>query len=173
MTRSEQSRRYYECNCESIKARVRAQTAAHPEVRKAYVEKNRTRINELNREWRERNDVQWKQIAKRSTAKYKERLRREFVEAYGGKCACCGIDEKEFLTADHIGGGGAAERRALGWRALGTSFYLHLKKQGWPKDRYRLLCMNCNFATRHGKTCPHQRKLEVVPEPAVSMAMEG
>ena len=113
--------------------------------------------------WRKTNKQQWLAGARTSNATYKARLRSELFAAYGGVCACCGESSEEFLTLDHIGGGGAKERRSLGWQGLGTSFYLLLKKQGWPKDRYQLLCMNCNWATRHGKICPHQRgKLSLV-----------
>lgn len=155
MTRQEQSRLYYERNREAIKARVRAYAQAHPEVRRVYISKNRAKINSINRAWCARNNEQWKRISKAANAKYKARLKAEFIEAYGGKCECCGITEPAFLTLDHIGGGGNAERKMLGWRGLGVDFYTRLKKLGWPKDRYRLFCMNCNFATKHGKSCPH------------------
>ena len=43
----------------------------------------------------------------------------------------------------------------------GTGFYAWLMKRGWPKDGYRLLCMNCNFSLGRCGYCPHQR--EVTP----------
>lgn len=36
------------------------------------------------------------------------RMKLEVIEAYGGKCACCGVDNFEFLSIDHINGGGSA-----------------------------------------------------------------
>ncbi len=78
----------------------------------------------------------------------------ELIEAYGGKCQCCEETETAFLTLDHIGGGGAEHRKSLGGNHI-RKLRQELKAQGWPKDKYRLLCMNCNFATRHGKPCPH------------------
>ena len=75
------------------------------------------------------------------------------IQAYGGKCLCCGEEAPEFLTIDHIHGGGTEERKRI---KGGQTFYAHLKKHGWPKDRYRLLCANCNGSIgRHGY-CPHQ-----------------
>src|SRR6266851_8731486 len=41
-------------------------------------------------------------------------LRREAFNAYGGpQCACCDTLVDEFLTLDHVGGGGAAHRATL------------------------------------------------------------
>lgn len=81
------------------------------------------------------------------------RLRQELLDAYGRRCACCGESEPAFLTLDHINGGGKKDRAQIpdGQRGL----YRKLKKLGWPTDRFRLLCMNCNFATRRGTPCPH------------------
>jgi hypothetical protein len=80
------------------------------------------------------------------------RLRAEFIEAYGGKCECCGETEPEFLSLDHIFGDGARHRRQL----RRGNIYRELKRLGWPKDRYRLLCYNCNIARAHGGRCPHE-----------------
>jgi len=105
----------------------------------SHLEKNRERERKDARVWR-------------------ARLKRELVDAYGGKCACCGESEIEFLTLDHINGDGAEERRRLGGRCwAGPTFYSYLKKLGWPKGDYQILCYNCNCAKRQSKICPHQR----------------
>src|SRR5256885_16265524 len=39
-----------------------------------------------------------------SYTKYKERLRSEVRDAYGGKCQCCGETILAFLTIHHVGG---------------------------------------------------------------------
>src|SRR3972149_6211053 len=31
-----------------------------------------------------------------------------------------------------------------------------LRRQGYPREGYRLLCLNCQFGTMRGKACPHQ-----------------
>jgi hypothetical protein len=85
----------------------------------------------------------------------KEIKMKEVVDGYGGKCDCCGESRLAFLSIDHIGGGGAKHRKELGQNHIRKLREL-LKAQGWPKDKYRILCMNCNFATRHGKPCPHE-----------------
>lgn len=88
------------------------------------------------------------------------RRRFEVIEAYGGKCACCGESNPEFLTIDHIDGTGAEHRRQMGKGKTfaGAEFYNWLRKQGYPKDNYQLLCMNCNFAKGHFGICPHQKR---------------
>jgi hypothetical protein len=86
--------------------------------------------------------------------KYQQNLKIEVVLAYGGKCVCCGEERSEFLSIDHIEGQGAKHRQSIGGH-----FYAWLRKKGFPKDNYRLLCMNCNFALGHFGYCPHQKEL--------------
>ena len=85
-----------------------------------------------------------------------KQLRSEMIAAYGSKCSCCGEKAWEFLTLDHINGDGAKHRRETNRR--GNRLYALLKKQGWPKKAYRLLCMNCNFAIGRCGYCPHKGK---------------
>ena len=88
---------------------------------------------------------------------YENRLRRkvraEMIAAYGGQCACCGENHPEFMSIDHIGGGGHAHRRTL--RNSHNSMARELKRLGFPKDKFRLLCMNCNWAKGMYGYCPH------------------
>jgi hypothetical protein len=76
------------------------------------------------------------------------------MAAYGGACACCGETEPVFLTIDHINNDGNIERNA----ASSIDLYARIEKMGYPKDRYRVLCANCNFGRQRvrGKLiCPH------------------
>lgn len=96
-----------------------------------------------------------------AAAKYLRDLRRRYREeafaAYGGKCACCGESEYEFLTIDHAQGGGRKERAELG--ILGAAgFARWLAKQGYPEG-YRVLCHNCNSAYGYYGHCPHNRTM--------------
>ena len=84
------------------------------------------------------------------------RLKLEMIAAYGSKCSCCGITEHEFLTIDHVGCGRMGEKR---WEQLrGGKLYRHLRRNGWPKNGYQLLCMNCNSALGYFGYCPHQKE---------------
>lgn len=89
----------------------------------------------------------------------KQKLKREIFEAYGGaRCACCGESHIEFLSIDHVDGNGAAHRKQLKLeRRGGGDFYYWLKRNKFPKG-FRVLCMNCNFATGRFGICPHQRE---------------
>ena len=79
-------------------------------------------------------------------------LREEVITVYGAKCACCGETTREFLTIDHIEGGGGKHRKSL----QGTYFYRWLKNAGFPKDKFQLLCYNCNCSMAHRGYCPHK-----------------
>lgn len=84
-----------------------------------------------------------------------DRLRSEVLIAYGGTCMCCGEARPEVLAVDHINGDGSNHRRVVG---AGRAFYSWLRKNGFPKDNFQLLCYNCNFAKHVYGTCPHQEK---------------
>jgi len=73
------------------------------------------------------------------SAKYRRKLKRQMIHAYGGKCVKCGEDHEEFMTIDHINGNGIKHKKEIG-----TSINQWLKRKGWPKDEFQLLCFNCN-----------------------------
>ena len=86
--------------------------------------------------------------------KYNRKIKLEVLSHYGGVppvCACCDERAIEFLTIDHIEGGGNKHRREIGRRNI----YSYLKKGDWPLG-FRVLCMNCNFALGHFGYCPHE-----------------
>jgi hypothetical protein len=88
------------------------------------------------------------------SAEYRASLRAEMHEAYGNACACCGEKEPLFLQLDHIFNDGHLDRKE---NKTSAKLWAKLKKQGWPKDRYQLLCANCNFGkAMNGGICPHQ-----------------
>jgi len=80
------------------------------------------------------------------------------IEAYGGKCACCGESEPMFLVIDHKMDDGAEHRSMIGIGkskvGSGSIMYAWLIKNEFPKD-FQLLCANCNMAKQSGG-CPHQ-----------------
>lgn len=84
---------------------------------------------------------------------YHRRLKRELIAAYGGKCNCCGETTFEFLQLDHTNGGGHTHRKSL---TLHMS--AHLKKLGYPKQGYQILCANCNFSLGIYGYCPHSHE---------------
>src|SRR5438270_4552950 len=87
----------------------------------------------------------------------RQRLRQETIEAYGGKCQCCGESQWEFLSIDHINGGGRRHIINVSGDRGGWQFYRWLKRHDYPKEEYRLLCYNCNCARGRFGYCPHER----------------
>jgi hypothetical protein len=81
------------------------------------------------------------------------------IQHYGGVCSCCGENRIEFLSVDHIDGGGNQHNQKL--RKEGTTLYRWLIKNNFPPG-FQVLCYNCNTARYHnGGTCPHkQTKVE-------------
>jgi hypothetical protein len=82
-------------------------------------------------------------------------LKEEIIIAYGSICQCCGENNPEFLTIDHINEDGAKHRKEIG-KSAGCNFYRWLRKNNYPKDNFQLLCYNCNCAKHRFGYCPHK-----------------
>ena len=145
----------YETEIERRDAKLRAQrkykTKAHEfinqKARERYHE-NPAKDYQYKQVWRKANPEKYRAIIKR----WYDKLRKEVVTAYGGQCACCGEQRIEFLAIDHVHNNGAADRKENG---RGGTIHLRLKRMGYPKDDYQLLCHNCNMAKAFYGTCPH------------------
>ena len=94
---------------------------------------------------------------KERNRRYNERQKLRVFEHYGGappSCACCGEKHLEFLSLDHLDGGGAKQRRQL----HGSSNMYHwVIVNGFPTG-FQVLCMNCNFAKGKFGGCPHKEE---------------
>jgi thiol-disulfide isomerase/thioredoxin len=104
--------------------------------------------------WRDRN-IEYAKKKGRDYYKFlKAELVSEWLSEYGGKCQCCGENNPLFLTVEHLNGDGQKHRKEVG---TGVNLLIDLKKNGWPKDKYTILCFNCNSGkARNGGTCPHK-----------------
>jgi hypothetical protein len=134
-----------ETQCTACKADtqdyVRARRTA-PEVQ--------ARRRQVNRDWVDRNRER-----RRQTSRARDQcVRDETLQRYGAVCQCCGETQRQFLTLDHINGGGNTHRRSLfnGKTIGGIAFYRRLRAQGYP-DGFQVLCWNCNMARAHYGTC--------------------
>jgi len=85
------------------------------------------------------------------------RLLNDVIDAYGGKCACCGETRKEYLTIDHVDGGGEKHKREMGF-STSTQFYRWLKKNNYPEG-FQVLCFNCNCGKHAYSVCPHNKDI--------------
>ena len=85
---------------------------------------------------------------KKSSKAWSRRVKQITVDAYGGHCECCGEDRLVLLTMDHINNDGKQDR--------GRNIYRIAQQAGFPRDRFRLLCWNCNIGRfKNGGTCQH------------------
>lgn len=110
-------------NKEHLKAYNSKYHKAHPEIR----------VKSRNR---------WKKsgLGPVTIKRYRQTLKADVIEMYGGKCAGCGFDDIAGLSIDHINGDGHIERQAL-W---GYKLYVRLRRGPMRKD-LRVLCMTCQF----------------------------
>ena len=119
--------------------------------RKEFYERHieKERQTALSRYWKNRDTI------RQSQKLYYNAIKHEVFMHYGGyTCKCCGEKEKEFLTIDHIDGGGNQHRKAMGGR--GTYIYNWIRKNDFP-SMFQVLCYNCNLAkARNNNVCPHQ-----------------
>jgi len=102
--------------------------------------------------WRKRNPEKVTAQKERALQKQRER-RKQCLEHYGLSCACCGEDIYEFLTVDHIDGGGGLHRAELHPGAI----YGWLIKHGFPEG-FQTLCWNCNWGKHLCGVCPHKNQ---------------
>ena len=88
------------------------------------------------------------------------RDRKAALDAYGGKCVCCGETRKQFLTLQHKNGDGHLHRKEVVGKhhRVGVgAFIRRLRKAGFPKQyAIQVACWNCHMAHDHYGACPHK-----------------
>ena len=87
--------------------------------------------------------------------RYRIKTRKMVLIHYSGnppKCACCGETIYEFLTIDHINGGGTEHKKEI----KGYPLAIWLKVNNFPKG-FQVLCYNCNCAKGFWGKCPHKK----------------
>ena len=120
---------------------------------KEWRQNNRDRYNQLQKIWQQNNRDRYNQIQR----EWYHRLINEIIDAYGGKCACCGETRREYLTIDHINGNGRKQKREIEVRDP-KSFYYWLKQNNYPKG-FQVLCFNCNCGKSTYSVCPHNKEV--------------
>ena len=73
--------------------------------------------------------------------KYRYKLKSDLLDHYGHSCKMCGMEDRRYLTIDHINGLEENEPKKL---RAGYGFYLRLRREGYP-DGYQTLCFHCNI----------------------------
>lgn len=116
-----------------------------------YYKQNKEKILKYSKDYYQANKDK---VSSRGKA-YWKRHKKLVLDHYGSICACCGENRIEFLTIDHINGGGHRHRQEL--KRRGKNFLFWLIKNNFP-DGYRVLCMNCNFSLGMFGYCPHKQE---------------
>ncbi len=102
--------------------------------------KNKEDINKASRRWQKKHKKKMNIVRNR----HYKKLRETVLDAYGGKCKKCGFKDKRVLQIDHIDGGGSKERKIMSPRQL----LFYLKRNNFPREKYQVLCANCNAMKR-------------------------
>lgn len=72
------------------------------------------------------------------------------------ECECCKENNLEFLTFDHINGGGRQHLISIDYKLLSW-----FERNNYP-DGFRVLCMNCNLSLGAHGYCPHNEESKLV-----------
>ena len=127
---------------------------------KAYADRwrsqNRYKTQSYTAKYRKKNPDKIKKYAESSKPRQKVTLRRWYtslkhdaIEAYGGRCVCCGESAECFLTIDHAANDGAKHRQEMKANT-GCGIYQWLRRHNYPQDgRFQVLCYNCNCSKQH------------------------
>ena len=78
--------------------------------------------------------------------RYRDNIRKNALQAYGGKCVRCNFNDWRALQIDHINGGGAKERRDS---KIGAYKFYKQITENVDLDKYQILCANCNWIKKH------------------------
>ena len=120
-----------------------------------YYSSNPEKFKIRNRLWWKNNPTKTKDIHINSRLK----LRKDVFAILGGgnpRCNCCGEKKTEFLSVDHINGGGNKERETNNLSSS-DQFYRFVRDSNNPKLKYQILCFNCNLAKGFNGSCPHNK----------------
>lgn len=132
------------------------------EARRKYPEKHLIANKKSYFKLKETKSAEWNERRRELHSK----LREVVLSHYSGgspRCACCGETGKEFLSIDHIGGGGRKHMAKINGHLSQW-----IRANGFPEG-FRVLCHNCNQALGIYGYCPHQlheSKLEQTEIPA-------
>lgn len=117
------------------------------EWERAYYERNKEKIRARKAEQMRVRRLTFKDTFRQQGLSYRQATHERLFDMYGRTCVVCGFSDVRALTLDHIYGDGNEERRQVGE----TGVY-RLALQDYAPDRYRILCMNCQFI-EHKERC--------------------
>ena len=116
---------------------------------KQYQENNKDKVIARRKDWYSNGKFGY--ITRALQKKQRLRLRKQVIEKYGNKCACCSESTYEFLQIDHIDKNGKQHRSEIG---RGMKLHRDMLKET-TQYRVRILCGNCHNAVTAQGVCPH------------------
>jgi hypothetical protein len=131
----EYKKRYYQSHKKHIQK-------VHAKYRKTHKKESQ----EYQHSWHQEHKISKEEQRRIWIAKKK----KEFLDMYGHQCSCCGESEEKFLCIDHISGQRGIKKKDTSIRAYKKAIEIY------APEIFRVLCANCNMATRWGQICPHQ-----------------
>jgi hypothetical protein len=78
----------------------------------------------------------------------------DVLNRYGAVCICCSESDPDKLVMDHINSGGSKEKKSYPSRNV----YLFLKGKEPDRNKFQVLCQNCNQAKAFLGQCSHIKK---------------
>ncbi len=134
----------------------------HPKRFKAYAKKsylkNKEKNNQISRDYHAKNRERISQQIKKKNQLIKLQVFNHYSNGMI-KCNCCAVVEIDFLTLDHINGGGTQQRKLT----KGTQLYRWVIKNKFPEG-FQVLCFNCNCGRglkQNKGVCPHKKELVI------------
>jgi hypothetical protein len=105
-------------------------------VRKAFNAKHREEIGQKRSEYYRKRRID---------------VMRHYCNGHDPSCVCCGESRYEFLSFDHVNGGGTKHVKQI----RQTAIWKWIESNGYPLG-FQILCHNCNMAKGIYGKCPHQ-----------------
>lgn len=157
------TQRYYLENKERLLANMKAYREENAdrlfEYQKEYAGKHQARLREQKAAYYRANQGVIKTRASGHHRYRYKALKDEILAILGGKCFCCGLDNRSFLTIDHSEGNGREDRFKENGKSRNSyqSLLIMYRKIIAGDSTYRAACYNCNCARQYteDKICPH------------------
>ncbi len=125
----------------------------YKEYRKNYRILNKTTIDSQIKEWRLENKDRVNELGRGYNKRTKEKIIRHYSNGTM-KCACCGEDDINCLSIDHINNNGTEHKKETGGH-----LYWWIKKNNFPEG-FQVLCYNCNIVKYIVGNCDYRKKEE-------------
>lgn len=145
MSRSEYNRQYYREHKEGMTIK---NNIYYSENREKVLERQKQFRIDNNQKMKNRDKESWRKRTERERTKYNE-SRKIALEKLGNKCVRCGFNDPRALQIDHKNNDGYKQRKEMNVRKFHKILLTMATEE--LKNKYQLLCANCNWIKKHEK----------------------